>query len=85
MKHNTMETLSTAPLKDIIIRQTCVCEDIDKKAKRPTHVITEVEVGGELMLYSKMNVFSYNESYIKKALNLLLLGNKKNNDKIIVL
>ena len=27
-----METLSTVPLKNIIIRQTCVCEDIDKKA-----------------------------------------------------
>ena len=86
MKRNSMENLTETPLKEINIKQTCTCEKIGKsKGEIVKDVITEVKVGGELVLYSKMSAASYQESYIKKALNLLLLGNKKNKNKIIIL
>ena len=86
MKHNSMENLTENPLKEINIKQTCVCGKIGKsKGEIVKDIITEVKVGGELVLYSKMGLASYEKSYIKKALNLLLLGNKKNRNKIMIL
>ena len=76
MKHNTMKKLTEEPLQEINIKQTCICEGINRMAKRVKYIETIVKEGDKILLYSKKEVELYKNSYIKKALDLLL-GNKE--------
>ena len=86
MKHNTMENLTEQPLQEVNIKQSYLCEEIGKsKEGIVKYIITEVKVGGKLVLYSKLGLDSYADSSIKKGIDTLLLGRKNNNNKIMIL
>ena len=76
MRRNSMENLTENTLREINIKQTCTCEGISRMAKRVKYIETIVKEGDKIVLYSKKEEKLYKDSYIKKALDLLL-GNKE--------
>ena len=69
MKHNTMKKLTEEPLQEINIKQTCICEGINRMAKRVKYIETVVKEGDKIVVKGLFGLQDNDDVEIKNGVN----------------